>query len=146
VLAGVETTGTATCTPHGIATWLLANNKDCVGFKELYWKDGVDIVAGLQIPRGDLVYSFTQAGIPIVGYLVVQIESTWPLCNLLASAIWMPDTQIETRTCTLTQTLNSIQCPQGSTGCDDTTCRTDCIAEGSLSEACTSDGSCTCTN
>ena len=146
VMAGVDTTGTATCTPHGIATWLFANNKDCVGFQELYWKDGVDNVAGIQLPRGDLIYSCMQGGIPIVGYLVVQIEGTWPLCNLLAFAFWMPETQIEARTCTLTQTLNSIQCPQGGTGCEDASCRTDCIADGNLSGACTSDGSCTCTN
>jgi hypothetical protein len=58
----------------------------------------------------------------------------------------MPQTQIEIRTCTLTQTLNSIQCPQGSAACEDTACRDDCIAEGGLSGACTSDGSCTSTH
>jgi hypothetical protein len=144
VMAGVDPTGTATCTPHGIATWMFANNKDCVGFKELDWKEGVDVVAGIQIPRGELVYSCTQSGVPIVGYLVVQIHGTWPLCNLLAFAFWMPETQIEARTCTLTQTLNSIQCPQGSTGCDDAACNRDCIAAGYGSGACNSDDTCAC--
>jgi hypothetical protein len=146
VLAGVDTTGTATCTPHGVATWLFANNKDCVGFTELYWKDGVDNVAGLQIPRGDLVYACTQSGVPIVGYLVVQIHGTWPLCNILAFAFWMPETQIEARTCTLTQTMNSIQCPQGGSSCSDSSCAQECVAAGNASGACTSDDSCYCTN
>ena len=146
VMAGVDSTGTATCTPHGVATWLFANNQDCVGFKELYWKDGVDVVAGIQIPRGDLVYSCTQSGTPIAGYLVVQIHGTWPMCNILAFAFWMPETQIEARTCTLTQTLNSIQCPQGGTGCDDAQCRQECVASGNASGACASDDSCYCTN
>jgi hypothetical protein len=146
VLAGVDTSGTATCTPHGVASWMFASNKDCVGFQELYWKDGVDLVAGLQIPKGDLIYSCTQSGVPIVGYMVVQIHGTWPFCNILAVAFWMPQTQIETRTCTLTQTLNSLQCPTGGSGCQDASCRSECIANGNQSGACTSDGSCTCTN
>lgn len=146
VMAGVDSSGTATCTPHGVATWLFANNQDCVGWKELYWKDGVDVVAGIQIPRGDLVYSCTQSGTPIAGYMVVQIHGTWPMCNILAFAFWMPETQIEARTCTLTQTLNSIQCPQGATGCDDAQCRQECVASGNASGACASDDSCYCTN
>jgi len=123
---------------------MFANNKDCVGLQELHWKDGVDVVAGIQIPRGDLVYACTQSGVPMVGYMVVQIHGTWPLCNLLAFAFRMPETQIETRTCTLTQTLSSISCPQGATGCDDTECRQDCIANGNQSGACTLDGYCVC--
>jgi hypothetical protein len=146
VLAGAEITGTATCTPHGIATWMFANNPDCAGWKELYWKDSVETVAGIQIPRGDLVYSCTQGGVPITGYMTVQIHGTWPLCNLLAFAFWMPEAQIESRTCTLTQTLNSIQCPSGGTGCEDIPCRRECIELGNRSGACTSDGACTCTN
>jgi hypothetical protein len=145
VMAGVDSTGTATCTPHGVASWMFANNKDCVGFKELYWKDGVDVVAGIQIPRGDMVYSCTQSGVPIAGYVVVQIHGTWPLCNLLAFAFWMPETQIEARTCTLTQTLNSIQCPQGGGGsCSDATCRQGCVADGYQSGACNASDQCVC--
>jgi hypothetical protein len=145
VMAGVDSTGTATCTPHGVASWMFANNKDCVGFKELYWKDGVDVVAGIQIPRGDMVYSCTQSGVPIAGYMVVQIHGTWPLCNLLAFAFWMPETQIEARTCTLTQTLNSIQCPQGSGGsCSDATCRQGCVADGYRDGACDASDNCVC--
>ncbi|MBN2576807.1 MAG: hypothetical protein JXP73_19750 [Deltaproteobacteria bacterium] len=146
VMAGVDATGTATCTPHGIATWMFANNQDCVGFKELSWQEGVDVVAGIQIPRGEMVYSCTQSGIRTVGYLLVQIHGTWPLCNLLAFAFWMPETQIEARTCTLTQTLNSIQCPQGGTGCDDAACRQECIANGYAWGACDSDDACACSN
>ena len=66
------------------------------------WKDGIDNVAGVLIPLGELVYSCTQGGVPIVGYLVAQIHGTVPLCNLLAVAFWMPEQQIEARTCTLT--------------------------------------------
>jgi hypothetical protein len=141
VMAGVDTTGTATCTPHGVASWLFANNKDCVGFRELYWKDSVDVIAGIQIPRGDMVYSCTQSGVPIAGYLMVQIHGTWPMCNLLTFAFWMPETQIETRTCTLTQTLNSIQCPQGGGSCDDSTCAQSC---DSGMGACDDNGACVC--
>jgi hypothetical protein len=137
---------TVTCTPHGVVTWMFAKNTDCLGFKELDWKERVDNVLGVLIPRGDLVYSCTQAGVPIVGYMMVQIHGTSPWCNMLVEAFWMPETQIEARTCTLTQTLNSIQCPQGGTGCDDSACRRDCIAEGNASSACTSDDSCMCTN
>jgi hypothetical protein len=146
VMAGVDSTGTATCTPHGVASWMFANNQDCVGFQELYWQDSVDVVAGVQIPRGDMVYSCTQGGVPIAGYLMVQIHGTWPLCNLLAFAFWMPQTDIETRTCTLTQALNSIQCPQGGTGCDEATCENDCIANGNRTGFCDSEGSCVCSN
>jgi hypothetical protein len=144
VLAGVDSTGTATCTPHGVASWIFANNKDCVGFKELYWKDSVDMIAGIQIPSGELVYSCAQSGVPVVGYMVVQIHGTWPLCNLLSFAFWMPETQIETRTCTLTQTLNSIQCPQGSGACDDSSCNQSCVAGGSQWGSCDADGECVC--
>jgi hypothetical protein len=141
VMAGVDSTGTATCTPHGVASWIFANNKDCVGFRELYWKDSVDVIAGIQIPRGDMVYSCTQSGVPVAGYLVVQIHGTWPMCNLLTFAFWMPETQIETRTCTLTQTLNSIQCPQGGGSCDDSTCAQSC--DSGLG-ACDDNGACVC--
>jgi hypothetical protein len=144
VLAGVDTTGTATCTPHGIASWLFANNQDCVGYQELYWKDSVDDIAGIQIPRGDLVYSCTQGGVPIAGYLMAQIHGTWPFCNMVVMAFWMPQTQIESRTCTLTQTLNSIQCPHAGGGCDDASCAQDCIANGSQTGFCDADGSCVC--
>jgi hypothetical protein len=144
VLAGVDTTGTATCTPHGIANWLFANNQDCVGYQELYWKDSVDDVAGVQIPRGDLVYSCTQGGVPIAGYLMAQIHGTFPFCNMVVMAFWMPQTQIESRTCTLTQTLNSIQCPHAGGGCDDASCAQDCIANGSQTGFCSADGSCVC--
>jgi hypothetical protein len=146
VMAGVDLTNTVTCNPHGVVTWMFAKNTDCVGFKELDWKEKTVNVAGLLIPEGDLVYSCTQGGVPIVGWMAVQIHGTSPWCNMLAEAFWMPETQIEARTCTLTQTLNSLSCPQGGTGCDDSACRRDCIAEGNASGACTSDDSCTCTN
>jgi hypothetical protein len=146
VMAGVDLTSTVTCNPHGVVTWMFAKNTDCVGFKELDWKEKMVNVAGLLIPEGDLVYSCTQGGVPIVGYMMVQIEGTSPWCNMLVEAFWMPETQIESRTCTLTQALNSLRCPQGGTGCDDSACRTECIAGGNASGACTSDDSCMCTN
>jgi hypothetical protein len=146
VMAGVDLTNTVTCTPHGVVTWMFAKNTDCVGFKELDWKEKTVNVAGLLLPTGDLVYSCTQGGVPIVGYMMVQIEGTSPWCNMLVEAFWMPETQIEKSTCTLTQTLNSIQCPKGGSGCDDSTCRADCVSAGNASGACTSDDSCMCTN
>lgn len=136
-----------TCTPRG-ATDFVSKTIDlwgCKNVKSLYYKEGYETVAGISIPKADVIFSCSTGGVTKVGYMWVTIQGSSPLCNLLILGLWMLESQITAKTCTLTQVLLSAQCPKPGGGfCVDASCNADCVKAGHKSGKCDSNDHCVC--
>ncbi len=106
---------TATCTPpavrDGVLQGFVANNYDSVDV--LWHAEANEAFGGSTWPIGHTVFSMKRAGAPLLGYLWLLTTQTVVACDVVGLGFWLPQDAIETDTCTLTQTFNSIRCPSG---------------------------------
>ena len=145
VMAGVPQTSIA-CTPGGATDYLLAGieQSGCGSIDRLYYQEETENIAGIPIPKADLIMSCVEEGELAVGYAWVTIQGTTPLCNILVLGFWMPEPLIEAKTCTLSQILQSVRCPQGGRYCVDADCNADCVELGKGGGHCNADDDCVC--
>jgi len=135
-----------TCTLQGVTDWAVSGlTQECSGEQRLHYVERVDTIAGVQIPVADVFFTCDKGGTPLIAYLWVSLQGTSPLCNVAVLGLWLPQGEMEQKTCTATQILMSNKCPSGSSGwCDEGECRDDCARRGYASGGCTSDDRCEC--
>ncbi len=146
VLAGVPEAGrVAACTPDGLADFALdVVRARCPAAEPLYFEAYTEVVAGVPLPVGDLFWTCAADGHTTIGYFNVSVHGTTPLCELLIIGAWMPEAEVESTVCTLTQIMASLQCPTpGGEVCIDAECAADCRARGFAGGACHEDA-CVC--
>lgn len=135
------------CTPRGATTFLkwVLEQSGCAGVKERYYKAGSETVAGVTVQKADVVLSCSSGAVQKVGYFWSSVQSTSPLCNLLILGFWVPGGQIQSQTCTATQVLQSMRCPQpGGKMCVDAECAADCQKAGASGGQCSQNDTCVC--
>jgi hypothetical protein len=141
---GVPTAGTgpAACTPRGVADYFLPlyTELGCADPTIVYYAESSLVVVTDSYPVGHSVFTCNYQGTPIVGY---QFTMGLPgaLCEVVISAFWEPVSAVESMTCTLSQILNSVSCPNGgSESCVDSDCDAACRNVGQSGGRCPTSG------
>lgn len=118
------------CTPRGATTYLEQNvaESGCANVTERHYREGTELIATIPIPKADVVFTCEEEGATFAAYAWVTIQGTSPLCSILVLGFWTPVGDVEATTCTLTQILQSVRCPQpGGNLCVDADCAADCV-------------------
>ncbi len=139
------------CTPAGVADYFLAafESWGCRGARMVWGKDDAIVVVtdSYTVRHSVFTCDSNAEGHPSTGYMFTMATPSFAGCSMVVQAYGLPQTAIETSTCTLSQILASVQCPtSGGSSCDDTQCQQDCAANGSSSGACGSDDGCHCSS
>ena len=133
----------ATCAPGEVTSGILSGfASNGYATPEILWHyEGTEAFGGSDWSTGHAVFATDRGSTPLVGYLWVLALPTVIACDVVSLGFWEPQGRIETDTCTLTQILGSVRCPNGG-GCDEASCSQSCQAEGHAGGTC--DPTCQC--
>jgi hypothetical protein len=150
-ISAVDLSGNFDCTLTGVRDWLETQiGEGCSdSLQTLYYGERTIDIGDLSIPVADWIIGCMQGAASGVGYMFIlgQTESMYPACYITVEGFWEPSSQIEEKTCMLTQIFNSVWCPSGGSGsCVDADCSAACAEEGYAGGACTSADECGCSN